>query len=164
MKQIHDDLNAAVLDAYGWPRDLTDTQIVGRLVALNAERAAEEKKGKVRWLRPELQAPDSAEARALELAKARKPKQATMLGDEAEAEPAAGAEPWPDDVSARMLLVNDALRGRPSRTLDEVIAELAATGAKRAEVLQSLESLRMLGRVLKFADAQGQERWVATRR
>ena len=63
-----------------------------------------------------------------------------------------------------MLLVNDALRGRPSRTLDEVIAELAATGAKRAEVLQSLESLRMLGRVLKFADAQGQERWVATRR
>ncbi len=29
-----------MLDAYGWPHDLTDEQILERLLALNLERAA----------------------------------------------------------------------------------------------------------------------------
>jgi hypothetical protein len=53
--ELHDRIDDAVADAYGWPRDLTDEQIVTRLVALNAERHAEEKAGKVRWLRPDYQ-------------------------------------------------------------------------------------------------------------
>ncbi len=55
LKKIHDDLDAAVFDAYGWPHDLTDEQILERLVALNAKRAEEEKRGVIRWLRPEYQ-------------------------------------------------------------------------------------------------------------
>jgi hypothetical protein len=55
LKKIHDDLDAAVFDAYGWPRDLSDEQILERLVALNAKRAEEEKRGLIRWLRPEYQ-------------------------------------------------------------------------------------------------------------
>ena len=55
LKQIHDDLDAAVFAAYGWPATLTDEQILERLVALNAERAAEEARGIIRWLRPEFQ-------------------------------------------------------------------------------------------------------------
>jgi len=35
LKQLHDDLDAAVFDAYGWPRDLSDEQILQRLVDLN---------------------------------------------------------------------------------------------------------------------------------
>ncbi len=35
----HRRLDAAVLDAYGWPRDLGDEEILGRLLALNRERA-----------------------------------------------------------------------------------------------------------------------------
>jgi hypothetical protein len=42
-------------DAYGWPATLSDDGILERLVALNHERAAEEKRGLVRWLRPEFQ-------------------------------------------------------------------------------------------------------------
>ena len=57
LKQIHDDLDAAVFDAYGWPATLTDEEILERLVALNAERAAEDARGLVRWLRPEFQNP-----------------------------------------------------------------------------------------------------------
>jgi len=60
LKQIHDELDAAVADAYGWPRGLSDEQILEKLVALNKERAAEERKGLVRWLRPEFQAPKEA--------------------------------------------------------------------------------------------------------
>ncbi len=55
LKQLHDDLDAAVADAYGWPWPLSDAEILERVVALNAERAAEEARGLVRWLRPEFQ-------------------------------------------------------------------------------------------------------------
>ena len=57
LKEYHDRLDAAVARAYGWPVDITDEQILERLVALNAERAEEEKNGRVRWLRPDYQIP-----------------------------------------------------------------------------------------------------------
>ena len=40
----HRKLDAAVLAAYGWPADITDAAMLAKLVALNAERAAEEAK------------------------------------------------------------------------------------------------------------------------
>jgi hypothetical protein len=40
----HKRLDAAVAAAYGWPADLTEDQILERLLALNLERAAEEAK------------------------------------------------------------------------------------------------------------------------
>jgi hypothetical protein len=55
--KLHGDLDAAVAAAYGWPADLAPAEIVARLVALNAERAAEEAAGHVRWLRPDYQEP-----------------------------------------------------------------------------------------------------------
>ena len=36
----HKKLDAAVADAYGWPPDLSDEEILERLLALNLERAA----------------------------------------------------------------------------------------------------------------------------
>ena len=55
--KLHDDLDAAVAAAYGWAWPLAPQEIVARLVALNAERAAEEAAGQVRWLRPDYQVP-----------------------------------------------------------------------------------------------------------
>jgi hypothetical protein len=57
LKELHDRLDEAVAAAYGWPVDLPDEEILARLVALNKERAAEEARGLVRWLRPEYQIP-----------------------------------------------------------------------------------------------------------
>ncbi|HAT09062.1 MAG TPA: hypothetical protein DCS97_00335 [Planctomycetes bacterium] len=57
LKDLHDRLDAAVADAYGWPVDLPDDELLARLVALNAERAAEEAAGTIRWLRPDYQIP-----------------------------------------------------------------------------------------------------------
>jgi type II restriction/modification system DNA methylase subunit YeeA len=42
----HKKLDEAVLDAYAWPHDLTDDQILERLLALNLQRGAEERGGK----------------------------------------------------------------------------------------------------------------------
>ena len=36
----HQKLDAAVFDAYGWPHDLSDDDILTRLLALNLERAS----------------------------------------------------------------------------------------------------------------------------
>ncbi len=54
--ELHNKIDAAVAEAYGWPADLSDQDILGRLVALNKQRAEEEKRGIVHWLRPDYQA------------------------------------------------------------------------------------------------------------
>jgi hypothetical protein len=46
-----------VFEAYGWPATLPNEQVLEKLVALNHERATEEKRGHVRWLRPDYQIP-----------------------------------------------------------------------------------------------------------
>jgi hypothetical protein len=55
LKDLHDEIDRAVIRAYGWPEALAEAEIVERLVALNRERAAEERRGFIRWLRPEYQ-------------------------------------------------------------------------------------------------------------
>jgi SAM-dependent methyltransferase len=63
LKELHEELDAAVAQAYGWPAALPEEEVLSRLVALNKERAAEEAKGQVRWLRPEYQIPRFGSAR-----------------------------------------------------------------------------------------------------
>lgn len=62
LAKLHDDLDAAVADAYRWGVDwarapLPPAEIVRRLVSPDAERAAEGAAGHVRWLRAEYQRP-----------------------------------------------------------------------------------------------------------
>ena len=59
LKELHERLDRLVLQAYGWPASLGDEEILARLVALNKERAAEERRGHVRWLRADYQIPRS---------------------------------------------------------------------------------------------------------
>jgi len=48
LANLHAALDAAVRAAYGWPQDIDDAAILLRLLALNGERAAEERTGLVR--------------------------------------------------------------------------------------------------------------------
>jgi len=57
LKELHERLDEAVANAYGWPIDLPAEEVLARLVALNGARAKEEKRGKVHWLRPDYQIP-----------------------------------------------------------------------------------------------------------
>jgi SAM-dependent methyltransferase len=57
INEHHDAVDAAVAAAYGWPAGLSADDILARLVALNRERAREEARGEVRWLRPDYQRP-----------------------------------------------------------------------------------------------------------
>jgi hypothetical protein len=42
LAQAHERLDAAVLDAYGWPTDLNGEDLLARLLALNLARASGE--------------------------------------------------------------------------------------------------------------------------
>lgn len=55
IERLHRGIDQCVAEAYGWPEDLTDADILGRLQALNHERAGEEARGLVRYLRPDFQ-------------------------------------------------------------------------------------------------------------
>lgn len=57
LKELHEKLDRLVFQAYGWPDTLNDEEILEKLVALNRERMAEERRGHVRWLRPDYQIP-----------------------------------------------------------------------------------------------------------
>lgn len=156
LKKIHDDLDAAVFDAYGWPHDLTDEQILEKLVALNAERAEEEKQGIIRWLRPDFQNPTGKQAAV----------QATLAGteeDETEeaAAPAPSARPWPKKLADQIGAVRDLVSG--SRGFWTASAAAAAfSGARPADLAPILESLATLGLLLTFESEDG-PRWKAVK-
>jgi hypothetical protein len=73
LKQLHDELDEAVRDAHA--------PLLTRLVALNHERTAEEKRGLIRWLRPDYQNPTTpSDCRGSAYAESRPPLQATLAG------------------------------------------------------------------------------------
>jgi hypothetical protein len=135
LKQIHDDLDAAVADAYGWPADLPDDEILRRLVALNAQRAEEERRGVIRWLRPEFQNPTGAT-----------PTVQADLGIPAAA-PAKGkaaVKPdWPKSLPDQARAVRAALAARlaPATPTELARSFKGATVHRVAELLATLASL-----------------------
>jgi hypothetical protein len=122
LKEYHDRLDAAVARAYGWPVDLTDEQILENLVALNAERAAEEKAGKVRWLRPDYQIPrfGSPEEKARWKDKGERP--AADVG----IRPAQGVLALPDDLAEMMPRATEDDAAKPKFPTNDEMAETAA--------------------------------------
>jgi hypothetical protein len=64
LRELHDELDLAVAEAYGWPHDLAEEEILQRLIALNHERIAAESRGQISWLRPEFQTGKTNQASA----------------------------------------------------------------------------------------------------
>jgi len=183
LKSLHDDLDAAVLVAYGWSdlqaaladhrpaaaeaRAAAVETLLERLVALNARRAAEEIAGHVRWLRPEFQ------ARAAPRADAAGPAR-TEAGDDIDADadgteadgqaPAAGKaavaqaarRPWPTGLAEQVKTVADLLAaaGRPL-PLADIEAGFTGRGRWRERLPVILDALTALGRARVVEGAAG---------
>lgn len=136
LRQYHDDLDAAVFDAYGWPAELTDDEIVERVVALNVQRVAEERSGKVRWLRPDFQNPAGT-------------SQGAFAAEGAAAQPAAlkrGKLPWPSGLADQAKAVRTALAAHTGAATPEQLAKTFLR-AKVDRVTELLETLASLGQV-----------------
>jgi hypothetical protein len=160
LRQFHDELDAAVLDAYGW-QDLIavtpaqagvtaimDTDILlGRLVALNAERAAEEAAGHIRWLRPDFQHP-AAPAAGGDQAKIRLP--AAAAAAPAAARP--GKQPWPATLPEQVAAIARILAESPAPLDEAGLAEhFAGKGPWKKRLPQLLDTLVALGRARAVA-------------
>lgn len=145
LQTLHDELDAAVLAAYGWA-DLTlanDTEtLLSRLAELNASRASEEAAGKVRWLRPEFQqGPSPSEQGALD-----------VEPDETETAPASipvltVRRPWPTGLAEQIKAVAEVLSsaGQPLE-MDGIAASFNGRGRWRSRLPTILETLEVLGR------------------
>jgi hypothetical protein len=160
LRDLHDDLDRAVFDAYGW-NDLAaelvgkpgattplpdksteqaqaEEELLARLVKLNAERAAEEARGLVRWLRPEFQARQAE----------------TQTGIAVEETPAAPKPvaprraPWPATLPDQIRLVSDTVNAaaRPLE-LDELAATFTGRGRWKQRLPDIVASLEALGRL-----------------
>ncbi len=161
LRQIHDELDAAVLEAYGWS-DLTpsllgsapgsdqaaevEETILQRLVALNAERAAEERRGLIRWLRPDFQNPGQ------------NPDDTGSVQTEAEltavAPAASGPKPdWPRTLPEQFQSLRAALAARPGPASAQDLAQCFAR-APRAKVAELLETLVALGQARQLPDGR----------
>lgn len=160
LRELHDQLDRAVFEAYGWG-DLAD-KLVGlpgattplpykpeaqaeaeeelllRLVALNAQRLAEETRGQVRWLRPAYQNPtEAAQAHQTEI---------EVAGEEADTTTttATAKQTWPKNMREQVAAVRTALQVQPMSA--EAIAGQFKRSPKVAvqAVLGALEELGMV--------------------
>ncbi|MEN1956087.1 class I SAM-dependent DNA methyltransferase [Luteimonas changyuni] len=196
LRQLHDELDEAVLYAYGWgdllpllraahgnqppdslqqlgdsERDLPESErqvhggpaptredakrafdeaILERLVALNAERAAEEARGLVRWLRPEFQNPEPARGREPDQARFDTDRDASEAAG-TDQEPAAGQAtkpmPWPKDAVDQVRAVADVLAASPvPLSIDGIAARFIARGPWKRRLPKLVEMLVALGR------------------
>jgi hypothetical protein len=141
LKQLHDDLDAAVFEAYGWPVGLSDDEILRRLVELNRQRAEEEKRGIIRWLRPEFQNPGGAPAPA-----ATQP--ALPIEEEAAEAPVTASfgarRPWPRTLPEQAQAVRAALAANPAGLTPDQMARLFLR-ARTQTVTDLLNTLVSLG-------------------
>lgn len=156
LRELHDELDRAVFDAYGWgdladvlvgrpgattplpdkPADQAEAEeeLLCRLVDLNHQRAAEEAQGHIRWLRPDYQAPDATQTSA---------RVATEQPEtKTDADTQKGKTPWPKQLPQQVEAVRELLAIGPQTS-----AILASHFKRKPEkgVSQVLAALEMLG-------------------
>jgi len=140
LREIHDQLDAAVAEAYGWPADLPAEDILFRLVDLNAARSAEERSGLIRWLRPEFQNTAAVQG-GLE-----------VEIEEAESQPTrAIRQPWPASLPERVRAVRNFLVQSPAPVSPASVAR-AFNRARVADITAILETLTALGQANREGD------------
>lgn len=142
LRDLHDQIDAEVAEAYGWPATLSDDDILHRLVDLNRARAAEEARGKIRWLRPEYQNPqghaatDKGEQTAMDIG----PKDTTTK------------TPWPKALPEQIAAVRAALSDLGTATPEQVARQFQR--GRSASVQPLLESLAALGQARLTEDGR----------
>jgi len=144
LRQLHDDLDAAVAEVYAFPPTASDEDILTRLCALNTQRAAEERAGTIRYLRPAFQNPASTS------------KQTTFdTGGNAGAKApittkTASKLPWPKTLPEQAQVIRSAL----TAPIDAATLAKTFKGARTDRVEDLLETLVSLGQARALKDGK----------
>ena len=175
LKDLHDRIDRAVLDAYGWAdlapalvgkpggtvpsrhktpeQDAAEEELMMRLVALNRDRAAQEARGDIRWLRPEFQVPKLRH-------KAPQPARSEQMEADiglvaAVAEPI----PWPKDGLDQIRAVRGVLAEADAPVLATELNAQFKGGRKRGERLADLLTLMAETGMVRRDASAGQPRY-----
>ena len=180
LKEIHDDIDRAVLTAYGWDdlipelvgkpgatlpsqhrseaQERAEEELLSRLVTLNQERAAEEKRGLVRWLRPDYQIPKLS-------VKAPKPEGEHVSILDIELPVTVERTRWPSDGLEQIRLVRDLLAKAPAPAQPDAIASVfdgRNTAKRRDRISEVLETLVATG-LARSDEHEGQRKYFLPR-
>ncbi len=164
LRELHDELDAAVLAAYGLPAASSTDDILLHLVQLNTQRAFEEAQGRVRWLRPAFQNPQETVQKPELPAHDQQALEGNFDGEKLllkseqttpkPTKPAAQL-PWPTTLPEQVRAVADALaRSQSPLTLPALQAHFKGRGPWKKGLPMLLQTLEALGRAQRVVPAQ----------
>nr|WP_262903486.1 DNA methyltransferase [Hymenobacter psoromatis] len=140
---LHQQLDAVVAEAYGWPADLLEADILTRLVQLNHQRQQEEAAGTIRYLRPAYQAPGQQQS-ALAL-----PQEAAAAASTATE---TGPQPWPTALAQQMQAVRAVVQQATAPLgAAQVAARFRGSSAKKVQPL--LDTLELMS-LVRFVEEE----------
>jgi hypothetical protein len=162
LKELHDDIDRAVLDAYGWldlakgligmpggttpykskseTQAMAEAQLLNRLVDLNKKCVEDEEEGIIHWLRPEYQNPDAISTQQQiqgELEELSKDSSEIFIKP-------ATKQTWPKEIREQVVLVRTSLKDQ-SKTVEQIASQFKYNQRSSIQaVLDALESLGMV--------------------
>ncbi len=163
LKDLHDELDAAVLQAYGLKPSQSIDALLAHLVALNARRAAEEQQGRIRWLRPAFQNPQKSlsnqelpapvqQGLGLDFAQGNQ----SQIDSTPAGVSTAAVQPWPAALPEQVRALAGLLTGHASAlTLADIEARFKGRGAWKKSLPRILETLEALGRARREVTETG---------
>jgi hypothetical protein len=155
LKQLHDELDAAVLDAYGWTDQPDEQTLLERLVALNTQRRAEEAQGHIRWLRPEFQAPSATQTSMAGLGDSGRRNQKSDAATSPQVTPTPMQQPWPQTLPDQLAAVAKILAdSSTAQTETQLAANFTGKGRWKSRLPDILAALEALGRARRVDEVR----------
>lgn len=168
LKDLHEELDAAVLQAYGLEPGLDTETLLTDLAALNTRRAAEEKTSHIRWLRPVFQNPAASQTLPNQklVPPVRQELQAEIeLENNAKAAPgkapSQNTQPWPASLPEQVRALAQVLASHSGAlVVAEIETRFKGRGPWKKSLPRILETLEALGRARREKTGAG-EYWRA---
>lgn len=158
LRELHDELDAAVIGAYGWEANITDEAIVERLAELNAARLDEERARSFKPLRPDLFAAATEAVPATEVVTQPPLPFDTEPTDTPSSPPpraAAATRAWPRGDFERAPAIRELVRSLPDGARFDAAAldaHFKGTGKNRVrEIAKILDTFAALGEFVTLA-------------
>ena len=160
LRELHDELDAAVRAAYGLPPAADTEAVLARLVQLNAQRAQEEAAGHVRWLRPAFQNPEKSLSKQELIALDHQAPEADSSTEKSLSKSEQFApQPWPSALPDQVRAVAAVLaQAKAPLPLPAIEAHFKGRGPWKKSLPTLLATLEALGRAQAVA-VDGEAGW-----
>jgi hypothetical protein len=144
----HEEIDQLVAMAYKWPEkigELSDEEILFRLVELNHQRTVDEEAGHIRWLRPDFQAPHANALSKTVLVEGK-----IDNSSEADENEETAKRKWPSKIAGRIQLLRSQIEDNPGQTAEWHASRI--TGVRVNGIKEVLDALSETGVAFNTTD------------